>query len=75
MREKLIERVAKHLFSVNCGTGWVWEEWADQFREDAIDVIEPVEEFVAEWLATEPDDGHRPALPTLAADWRADILS
>lgn len=30
-------------------------------------------EFVATWLETEPEDGHRPALPTLAADWREDM--
>lgn len=29
-----------------------------------------VVEFVSDWLEREPFDGHRPALPTLAHDWR-----
>jgi hypothetical protein len=30
-------------------------------------------DFVAQWLETAPDDGHRPALRTLAAGWRASM--
>lgn len=43
------------------------------FRNEARWCVPVVVAFVAEWLETEPEDGHRPALTYLAADWRREM--
>ena len=77
-RDDLLDRLAKVKFDQDSGSfGPAWDQIDDEEWEEYARDVEPfmpvIAEFVAEWLTTEPEDGHRPALPNLAADWRADM--